>query len=462
MRSERKELTSLGALACSLLGLLAAAGCTASAADVGPPDNQIFFPTGLAVAPDDSVMFVASSNSDLRYDSGTIDVVDLAIVDQITSGWLTAQTIPNDCSQDPDHTETLICDETQFLKVGDGVRTGNFATSIAVQDRGSGALRLIIPTRGDPSITWADYDGTKLACTGAQGFAICDDAHRLTDIHDDPDLGQLPPEPFDAFADSTGQFAIVTHLATGAVTLVDSPANGSAQIADVQFNLFGADQLTGIEGSTAVSGRTPGSADDMVYISARSENRVQLMTVGRPVNHDYPFLVPGNYFFEDAVGGNSGTSEDTRSILFSPDGNTAYIANRLPPTLQVYDTSLADTGAPANQLRGVTDICQEVSTATLLDSGDGPRVYLACFQDGEVYVVDPSGAVSQENIITAGRGPFSIAAAPTRDKVYVTNFLEDTISVIDESPTSVTRDRVVLRIGVPKPPDQGTTESGGL
>jgi DNA-binding beta-propeller fold protein YncE len=446
-----------------VVGLLAVAACTASAADVGPPDDQIFFPTGLAIAPDDSVMFVASSNSDLRFDSGTIDVIDLALVDSVTSAWLTSGTIPDKCNQDPDHSESLICDEAQFIKVGDGVRTGNFATSIAVQQLGSGSsdpLRLIVPTRGDPSITWANYAAGKLDCTTSQGFAICDDDHRLTNIRNDPDLGTISPEPFDAYVDSANQFAIVTHLETGDITLVDSPAGGSAVISDVQYDVFGADPLTGIEGTTAVSGRSPGSADDIVYVSSRSENRVQMVTVGRPVNNDFPFLILGNFFFESSVGVNAGNSEDTRSIMFSPDGNTMYLANRLPPTLQVYDTSPSSTGFPANQLRGVTDICQEVSTGVVLDSGDGPRIYLACFQDGEVYVVDPSGSVSQENIILAGRGPFSIAAAPTRQKVYVTNFLEDTIGVIDESPTSATRDRVVLRIGQPKAPDQTTQESG--
>jgi hypothetical protein len=38
----------------------------------------------------------------------------------------------------------------------------------------------------------------------------------------------------------------------------------------------------------------------------------------------------------------------------------------------------------------------------------------------------------------------------------VSNFLEDTVAVIDVSPTSKTRDRVVLRIGIPTVP--GSTQ----
>ena len=35
------------------------------------------------------------------------------------------------------------------------------------------------------------------------------------------------------------------------------------------------------------------------------------------------------------------------------------------------------------------------------------------------------------DIITVGSGPYAIAAAPTRKKIYVTNFLDDTVAVID-------------------------------
>ncbi len=442
-----------------ILSFALLAGCTASASDVQPPDTQINFPTGIAVAPDDSVMFVSSANSELQYDSGSVSVVDLAVVDQIASAWVANKTIPStigtadgNCSQDPDRTETLICDETGFIRVGAGVRVGNFATDIAIQDRGNGALRLIVPTRGDPSITWIDYDGTKLDCGGGEGFSLCDDSHRLTAIHHDPDIGTLPPEPFDAFADSFNQFAMVTHLTTGAITLIDSPANGDATIADVAIGLFQANTTTGLLGATGIAGRTPNAAGDVVYAGSPTENRIQTVTVARPVNGSPPFILPGNFFFLDAVGLEAGASDDTRNLKFNAAGDRMYLVNREPPTVQVYDTSLGPTGFPNNSLLGATDVCRTVSTLVSLPTDDGDRVFATCFQEGEMYVVDPRGQVNVENIIIVGRGPYGIAVAPTRKKVYVTNFLEDTISVIDESDSPM-RDRVVLRIGIPKPPE---------
>ena len=434
-------------LACATL-----AACTASAEQVRPPEDQLFFPTGAAITPDDALLFVANANSELRYDSGSIDVIDLGLVDQISADWTVAHSIAEGCEPDPDRSETLVCEEAPFIVPHTGARIGNFATDVAVQDTGNGTLRLIVPTRGDPSIAWIDWDGSKLACnTGGEGFGLCDEAHRLSNVHNNPDLAVLPDEPFDVYADSAGGYAVITHLTTGAVTLINSPAGGTATIADVATGLFQADQLTGLRGSTGVAGRPSGNGT-IVYVGSRSEDRVQTFTIGRPVNNADPYLVPGNYFFLDVAGGNSGGSSDTRGMRFSPTGDRLYVLNRRPPTLQVFDTSLKTTGFPENKGIGATDICREASTLSVLDSGDGERVYVTCFQDGQLYIIDPRGEPTVEDILTVGRGPYAVAASPTRKKVYVTNFLEDTIAVIDVAPGSPTRNRVVLRIGTVKPP----------
>jgi DNA-binding beta-propeller fold protein YncE len=431
---------------------LGLAACTASAEQVRPPEDQLYFPTGLAVSPDDSLMFVANANSELRYDSGSLAVIDLDLVDQIAADWATAKMSPDGCLQDPDRTETLICDETRFIKPHAGARIGNFATDIAVQDTGAGNLRLIVPTRGDPSVAWIDWDGAKLSCNpGAEGFALCDEAHRLSYVHNNPDLAVLPDEPFDAYADSTGQYAVVTHLTSGSVTLIDSPIGGTATIADVSTGVFAADPLTGLRGSTGVAAR-PSPAGDIVYVGSRSEDRIQTYTIGRPQNHVDPFLIPGNFFFLDAVGANAGSSADTRGMAFSPTGDRMFLVNRRPPSLQVYDTSAKDTGFPANAGIAATDLCRQASTLAVLDSGDGERVYVTCFQDGQLYIIDPRGQSSVDDILVVGRGPYAVAAAPTKKKIYVSNFLEDTIAVIDVAPGSPTRNRVVLRIGEVKPP----------
>jgi DNA-binding beta-propeller fold protein YncE len=138
-------------------------------------------------------------------------------------------------------------------------------------------------------------------------------------------------------------------------------------------------------------------------------------------------------------------------MAFSPSGDRLYLLNRKPPTLQILDTSIGPTGAPNNQVIGAVDVCRQASTVTVAGAGDDERVYLTCFQDGQIYVVDPHGRGRVEDIITVGRGPYAVAASPSGQRLYVTNFLEDTVAVIDLTPGSPTRHRVVLRIGEPRP-----------
>src|SRR5258708_1187503 len=42
-----------------------------------PPTNQLYFPTGLAASPGRSLLYVASSDFDLRYSGGTVVGLDL-------------------------------------------------------------------------------------------------------------------------------------------------------------------------------------------------------------------------------------------------------------------------------------------------------------------------------------------------------------------------------------------------
>ena len=451
VRSKRTRMRHV----CALTAVLVV-GCTASGEEVRPPRDQIFFPTGAALSPSESHLFIANANSDLTYDSGSISVFDLTHVDDVVAAWVTDKTVPGGCVPDADFTETLMCPEEIFLgNTGSaGVRIGNFATEIAVQDMngGAGELRLIIPTRGDPSIAWADWDGERLTCRpNAEGHEQCDDEHRLSFILNNSEIS-IPEEPFGAFADTAGEFAVVTHLTTGAITLIDSPRGQPAVITDVVAGVFAADPQTGLRGATGVAGRTPGAPDDIIYVGSRSEDRIATFTVGRPVNGAAPFLLAGGYFFLDAIGNTNGQSSDTRGMAFSPSGERLYLVNRRPPSLQVYDTSLGVTGFPENRALGGTDICRQASTLAVADSGDGERVYVSCFQDGQIYIIDPSGSITTDDIVTVGRGPYSVVASELRKKLYITNYLEDTIAVVDIEPGKPTRNRVVLRIGDPRLP----------
>lgn len=457
---------------------LVVTACTASAKDVQPPNDadcsdtnpdgstntdchraKFFWPTGLALSPDESTLFVANANSDLLYSTGAIDVVDLGQVEAAVGPWLAAPTAATatslGCTQDSDFAETMICHETPYLRRDAAVRIGDFATAIGVQDKQTSNhdLRLIVPVRGDPSITWVDWDGAgkTLGCdvAGAGGFPICDDTHRLTHLRGDPNLDSVLDEPFDVFVDSGNQYAVITHLTSGSATLVDTPASGTPIVSDEITGLFTADPNTGLIGASAVAGRVPGAADDVVYVTSTTENRVQQFTVVRP-DGGPALLDPGDSFFLSVVGSEAGDSLDSRGLAFGSGGDRMYLIDRNPPLLEIFDTSIGPEGAPQDRPLAGVDICRNASRLTVADSGDGERVYVACFDAGQVYVIDPSAGGNVEAVITVGRGPYDLAASPSKKRLYVTNYLEDTVSVIDLTPGAPTRNRVVMRLGEPK------------
>jgi DNA-binding beta-propeller fold protein YncE len=436
--------------ACAL-ALLLVAGCPATSEEVRPPSDQFYFPTGLDISPDQELLFVANGNSDLRYDGGMVIPVSLARVDAVIAEWLGTGSVPDgrDCNRDLTVPYTLECNEREAVLAERGVRIGNFVTDLQIQTLEDGTtLRVFTAVRGDPSLTWSDWNGEEMECGGDGTFPECDDDHRLTQLRDDADLSGIPDEPFGLFVDSVNGYVMVTHLTSGSVTLATAPPSGASPIlSDAIGNLFAPDPNTGIRGAVGAAGRLPGTDGDRIYVTSRSESRVQVLTVLRSAG--WPVIVPAEYFFLNRVL----PSTNGRDIAFSADGNRAYIINRSPPMLHIIDTSLNEQGVPKNELQAGVEICPEASNLSVADAGRGERVYVACFRNGQVWVVDPIGAVV-DAIVDVGRGPHGLVASPDRARLYVTNHLEDTVAVIDLTPESTTENRVVLRLG-------RTRQSGG-
>ena len=279
-----------------ITGLLA--GCPAGGDDLQPPRDSLVYPTALAVSPDASRLFAVNANSDLRWSSGSVLAMDLEAIDGLVSQWLALPLDPGkcqgregplaseSCACDLEDPEILSCAQSLVVAGGSsggsgsasGVRIGNFASDIGVQDLGGGELRLFVPVRGDPSVTWIDYSGGELQCDGSgEGFPLCDD-NRILGFDGDPER-TLRGEPFEVFVDSDSQFAVVTHQQRAAVSLIAAPVDGAPALVDEMSNLFAGDSL-GTQAAFGVAGRrVAGEQSPLVYVTSRTENRVQMLSV---------------------------------------------------------------------------------------------------------------------------------------------------------------------------------------
>ena len=82
------------------------------------------------------------------------------------------------------------------------------------------------------------------------------------------------------------------------------------------------------------------------------------------------------------------------------------------------------------------------------DMGDGVRLYVNCFDTGEVYVFDPAGPILMTTF-QVGRGPAGMIFDDAHKVAYVLDFSQNDVSVVDLAPGSATQYHVVQRLGFP-------------
>jgi YVTN family beta-propeller protein len=164
-------------------------------------------------------------------------------------------------------------------------------------------------------------------------------------------------------------------------------------------------------------------------------------------------MIPSEHFFSSAFLPNGA---DIRGILFSDDDKRAFVLHRNdststsnPAAIVVLDRqSLAD-GTPANTPLDILEVCGGPTAMQWHNAGRGNRIYVTCYDDGQIYVVDPDELMVTA-IIDAGAGPTSLVFSPSDPGVaYVASYANSHLSVIDLLPGSPTENHVVLRIGLP-------------
>jgi YVTN family beta-propeller protein len=477
----------------------AAIGCGLSQEGIAPPNNTIFYPGAIQVDPNNGQwLYVVNSNSDLRYNDGTLVAVDLTQVeaDRIKDGaWgncpgpnyvYPSSSPPGYCCWDTLDRNVLNCDERQYVK--SAVKIGSFGSAIEIQPVSPvpGKSRLFVGVRGNASITWADVTRSSdpsnesppaFACNdSAAGFVECGTDHRVTDEpntdHADPPP-VLPDEPYALAIDTnpTQPLLYVGHLRGGflsAVDLLDKPT---------LFGSFGSifpGDINGSVGVTSLTVQAIGVNTGHVYATSRFLPRAGAFipissgsgSVSPPPNNNSSTLFlanAGDVFASPLLGA------EARGIQVIPGINRTYLLQRTPPALVGFDTL-----GGQNVATDVVEMCQgptflhmsppyrpaDVTTGAT-DTDTDKTLFVTCFEAGEVYVVDPY-TPQIISIIEVGRGPAGLAFGcakppcdPTSpiglDRAYVVGFGANNVSVIDLAKDSPTRYHVIERIGFPSP-----------
>jgi YVTN family beta-propeller protein len=522
-----------------LLVVAIGGGCNFGQSGIAPPANRIFLPAGQVFDSDDDFLYVVNSNSDLRFNAGTVVAVDLAKA-AATRAQLT-QTPPELCSKtrfsrtepvsddyccrDLVDSNIINCNEPQFIQSDATIQIGSFGGAIQLQRylRDPKVLtsevvrRLFVAVRAEPSITYADVTiadvanpvgGTQkvvsMRCTGAQqnGPAqplnpFCDDNWKVRRHGGDtPGSFDLPEEPHVLALDNELGALYVGHLTVTANSAIQGGGVSTLDISDPQIessvrfaglvrNTFlPATQSQAVAAlslapvplpvapadSPASPAASPASIDctdpqnphpgTRVFATARYSTAIAGMVLFTPSaacvkspDRDLT-LVPSESFFASAF---LPRGADIRGILFSADQKQAFVLHRNdadvsanPAALVVLDRHLLADGSPANTPMGVLEVCSGPTAMQMVPpSGPGGRIYVTCYDDGLIYVVDPNALVVT-SIIDVGAGPTSLVFPPSTPGVaYLASFANSHLSVIDVAPGSPTENHVVMRLGLP-------------
>lgn len=541
------------AVAARALGLaaLAASACSLSQNGVTPPADTFFLPTGAIMNPTDPAgqwLFVANSNADLRFNDGTLVMVNVgdsefpdpaqldgtlhgAALDRANpEGWGACpqedyvNPLPRSdapiCCRDLLDPNIINCDERRYVAADATVSIGSFAAGIVWQPfcnlkdgsytnpcssdackPGENPGRLLIGVRGDTSLTDVDvapvgtYQNPSVVhpafhCT-ANGLTptlgecdqkIQDTSSTLTVLSGDQATGavQLPDEPYALALDPARGYLYVGHLVgstsvqnSGGVSLFD--ASGASMASDPAFPLppafiapFGSPfppNSSGLFGVTDLHmhqslGSSPNQGQN-IFVSSRYVPEVTSMTVIGP-----QICQPGSTAEQDDVIVPAGDTlnpglagAEMRGVEFiEPPASShaslpdyaarVFALQRSPPALVGFDIAQNLSNATTVTPTDVTETCSSPTFLYQNDAGEGPRLFINCFDTGEVYVFDPAGSSLITTLMVA-RGPAGMIFDATRPVAYVLSFTQNNVVVVDLAPRSPTQYHVVQRIGFP-------------
>ena len=147
-------------------------------------------------------------------------------------------------------------------------------------------------------------------------------------------------------------------------------------------------------------------------------------------------------------------------LAISPDGNTLFVANNLSDSLGIVSDlrgarklERVDLHRPSNhenflypyavvawpgidsvKLFGQPDLIRQRGTA---------KLYVSCWNDASVAVINPSRPANPVSFITVGQHPTAMLLNDVRSRLFVVNSNEDSVSVIDTA-----TDKEIERINV--------------
>jgi len=456
----RRSLVGFG------LGLVALLGCYNSGEGADPDDKRPYYPTGIALSASGKWLFLANSNFDLAYNAGTVQAYD---VEAIKTAFDACKAGGSDCAPDA----------SSFVRAS--VRIGAFAADMRAIDvraaDGSavaGRGRLLIPVRGDASLTTVDFiEGAgqiTLKCTtGASPNTFgtrCTDEWRLgteekkswrgVKLEGEP-FGLAVPEHWPATGDGeprrSGGIAAVVHQSSGNVSLFVRTAEDTpipqGKLAHVLGGLAGGG--TGIAALDLV--RDGERFVPRFLVTNRSQSNVLVVQYVPD-----PVIERGGLVLSDIVPiAPQASGFDTRGVVVDPPGpgeirpTRVFLTNRTPAALVVGEIDPVTRKLSFHENFALPIGPSRITRASIDVGGVSKTLILAASFDARSIVIFDPDSRRISNVIRTFRGPYAMAIDSPRKLAYIANFTDSSIQVLELEPAAAVH-RITFSVGPPAGP----------
>ncbi|HJL20342.1 MAG TPA: hypothetical protein RMH99_32040 [Sandaracinaceae bacterium LLY-WYZ-13_1] len=410
-------------------GLLVA--CNLDQEGAPPPPRTLNYPIALALSQPAEAgeaprhLFVANSNFDLRYNTGSLMAIDLEVLDDLVAG----------CDGNAD-CDLLLEDHPALVAAEVGI--GTHADGLSLRSDGG---RLYLPLRSEESLAWIDFvddagDGVSFACGQPQevdeGIPRCDDEVYVAGVDDVENERELVLEG-DPVAVANGRLSEIADLPDDAGEFV------LLAMRDGRVALF-LDEGDG-EGPRLVH-VAEGFAENLVTVTMQPGTGVAWLTSSTTDRIDRVGISvdaanPSRSFLYDFGGlrvGGIDDGEDLREVQFlAADPNRAFVLSRRPEAVVSLDLARRSRTFGEAPVEELYEVGAGPSRLVPLQIDGRTYVLASCFDAQKLYLIDAdTGALIA--VVGGFSGPFELVHDEARDRVYLADFSTSQIRVIDLSP----------------------------
>jgi hypothetical protein len=393
-----------------LASLTGCAQCPDPFAEPAAPPLTLLFPTGLALHPTLPILFVASSNRDQKYATGSVLAarLDWLVADINLRGF-----IP-DPIEEPWQTSVLVPQVGSSLAL---TPDGNYLFHVSQVDAQIQALDVEITAEDVQLSCGSAVDRTK----AERPVPTCFSGPRVVQAR-----LQDPYDIVSVRGDGNKWRAYISFLRNGFIQALDLDPSvaGSGRFTkawdlDLGGNVLG--------GNLAILPSDGGQPPYLWSLGRTQRSSNQLGGAIHLVNlWEAPFTTPLVADTQAAAG-----SWETRGVAFNKALTRAYVVSKSPPALLEFDITRLPDGVPHMEMRRLKSLGKEPSHVALYEPEDGPPLIITTSgRDDFVMAVDATSFNTAHVIRGACAHPLRVVVDNKRALAFVSCYDDDVVAVL--------------------------------